>query len=194
MLEELVKIDQDIFLFLNGLGTPTWDGLWIYLSRTLSFVTIPIYLFMLYYTYRSFGLIKTIYIVITVVALLLSTEQLSIIVKNSVARLRPCHDEEISLLMRNVRNHCGGKFGYFSAHAANSSALAGFFSLLFYKKNKLILLGLTSWALLVSYSRIYLGVHYPLDIITGLTVGTTLSLLYIFLLKKLPIFKRSYFI
>ncbi|WP_024481815.1 phosphatase PAP2 family protein [Cellulophaga baltica] len=194
MLEELVKIDQDIFLYLNGLGTPTWDGLWIYLSRTLSFVTIPIYLFMLYYTYRSFGLIKTIYIVITVVALLLSTEQLSIIVKNSVARLRPCHDEEISLLMRNVRNHCGGKFGYFSAHAANSSALTGFFSLLFCKKNKLILLGLTSWAFLVSYSRIYLGVHYPLDIITGLTVGTTLSLLYIFLLKKLPIFKSSYFI
>ncbi|WFO18048.1 phosphatase PAP2 family protein [Cellulophaga baltica 4] len=58
----------------------------------------------------------------------------------------------------------------------------------------MILLGLTSWALLVSYSRIYLGVHYPLDIITGLTVGTTLSFLYIFLLKKLPIFKSSFFI
>ncbi|ADV49410.1 phosphatase PAP2 family protein [Cellulophaga sp. E16_2] len=194
MLEELIKIDQDIFLYLNGLGTPAWDGFWMYLSRTLSLVTIPIYVFLLYYTYRSFGVKKTIYILIAVAALLLTTEQLSIIVKNSVARLRPCHDDEINLLMRNVKNHCGGKFGYFSAHAANSSALAVFFSLLFYKKNKLFLFALAAWTLLVSYSRIYLGVHYPLDIITGLTVGITLSCLYIFLLKKLPVFKSSHLI
>ncbi|WP_158975600.1 phosphatase PAP2 family protein [Cellulophaga sp. L1A9] len=190
MLEELIKIDKELFLYLNGLGTPVWDGFWVYLSRTLSFITIPIYSLLLFYTYRTFGLKNTAYILAALILLLLGTEQLSIIFKNSVARLRPCHDDAIRDLVRNVKNHCGGKFGYFSAHAANSSALASYFSVVFFRKNKLVLFLLAPWSLLVCYSRIYLGVHFPLDVLTGLSFGVFFGWLFATLVQKLKIFKN----
>lgn len=187
MLDEIIQIDHTIFLYLNGLGTPLWDDFWIYLSRTLSAITIPIYSVLLWYTYRTFGLKNTLYILIVFSLLLASTEQLSIVFKNSIARLRPCHDEELKELFRNVKNHCGGKFGYFSAHAANSAALASFFGLLFFRKTKIVLLMLAPWTLLVSYSRIYLGVHFPLDVMTGLAFGAFFGWLFAAQLKGFKI-------
>ncbi|MBU2995174.1 phosphatase PAP2 family protein [Cellulophaga baltica] len=178
MLEELIQIDHDLFIFLNGLGSPLWDGFWNYLSRTLSFITIPIYSFILFYIFKKFSLKKAIFILILATLLILSTEQLSIAFKNSFLRLRPCHTEAIKQVFRSVRNHCGGKYGYFSAHAANSSAFASYFGILLYKKNKYITVFLTLWALLVSYSRIYLGVHFPLDVITGLFFGVSFGWLF----------------
>lgn len=183
MMEELIQIDQKVFLYLNGLGTPIWDDFWIYLSRTLSFITIPIYFFILGYTYRTFGWKKTAFILLLITLLLVSTEQLSHAFKNSIGRLRPCHDDAIKELFRNVKNHCGGKFGYFSAHAANSSAFASFFGILFLKKTKIIFFLLAPWSLLVSYSRIYLGVHFPLDVLTGLVFGVLLGWMFASFLK-----------
>ncbi|MBS9462186.1 phosphatase PAP2 family protein [Flagellimonas sp. 389] len=171
MLEEILKIDKELFLYLNGLGTPLWDGFWIYLSRTLSFVTVPIYLFVLLYSYRVFGLKKTIFALFTITLLIISTELLSILFKSEIARLRPCYDDEIKDVIRLVKDYCGGKFSYFSAHAANSSAFAIFFGVLFIKQNRFLFSLLIIWALLVSYSRIYIGVHFPLDVLTGIVFG-----------------------
>ncbi|MEM7485801.1 MAG: phosphatase PAP2 family protein [Bacteroidota bacterium] len=179
MLEELIKIDKELFLYLNGLGTPLWDGFWMYLSRTFSFVTIPIYFFVLFYSYRIFGLKKTILVLLIVTLLIISTEQLSILFKNGIARLRPCYDDEIKDATRLVKGYCGGKFSYFSAHAANSSAFAIFFGILFMKKNKLLFFLLITWVLLVSYSRIYLGVHFPLDVLTGIVFGIFFGWLFV---------------
>jgi len=171
MLEELLRIDEALFLYLNGMGDPVWDGFWLYLSRTLSLITIPIFLFVIFLSYRYFEWKKTLLIIVIAILLLASTELLSILFKNSIARLRPCYHAEISKTMRFVKNYCGGQYGYFSAHAANSWAFASFFGILFQKKTKYVLLFLPIWALLVSYSRIYLGVHFPLDVITGMAVG-----------------------
>jgi len=92
MFEELIKIDKELFLYLNNLGTTTWDEFWLYLSKTLSFVTIPMLLLLLFTSYYFFGWKKTIVILVMGLIALFIVEQSSVIVKMSVRRLRPCYD------------------------------------------------------------------------------------------------------
>ncbi|WP_420602469.1 phosphatase PAP2 family protein [Flagellimonas sp.] len=182
MLEELVQLDKELFLFLNGLGTPTWDGFWMFMTKTRN--SAPLYLLLLFLSYKNFGLKGTAIILVSIALLITCTDQLSNFFKYGVGRLRPCHDPEITDVMRLVKSYCGGKFGYFSAHAANSFAPATFFALLFHKKVKFIGLLLVVWASIVAYSRIYIGVHFPLDVVTGTFVGMVFGWLF----AKLAIF------
>ena len=171
MLEELIQLDKTFFLYLNGLGTDTWDGFWMYLSKTLSFVTIPIFTLLLLLSYKVYGLKKTGVLLVTIVLLITCTDQLSNFFKYGIGRLRPCYDEDVMTVMRLVKGYCGGKYSYFSAHAANSCALASFFAILLKKNYKSVAFFIIVWALLVGYSRIYIGVHFPLDVMTGLLIG-----------------------
>ncbi len=178
MFEDLIELDKQLFIYLNGMGVPFWDSFWLYLSKTLSFVTIPIFLFLIYYLYLKLGFKKAVVAIITVGLLLLCTDQLSVFIKQGTQRHRPCYDNEIQELMRKVRSYCGGRYSYFSAHAANSFALASFFSILYKKETKVLGFALLIWAALVSYSRIYIGVHFPLDVITGIGVGILFGWLF----------------
>ncbi|MEM9647975.1 MAG: phosphatase PAP2 family protein [Bacteroidota bacterium] len=182
MLEQLVELDKELFLYLNGLGTTTWDGFWMFMTRTRN--SAPLYLFLLYLVYRNFGPKRTLVVLVAVALLITCTDQLSNFFKYGIGRLRPCHDAEISELMRLVKSYCGGKFSYFSAHAANSFAPAMYFTLLFRKKVPFIGMFLIFWALIIGYSRIYIGVHYPLDVVTGMTMGA----LFGWVFSKLTIF------
>jgi len=186
MLEELIQLDKEMFLFLNGLGNPNWDGFWMFVTNKLS--SFPLYLILLVLAYRQLGLRKTLITLATVAILILVTDQLANFFKYGVQRLRPCYDQEVSTMMRLVKNSCGGKFGYFSAHAANSFAVASFFTFLLKSKFKYIGLLLFFWAVIVAYSRIYIGVHFPLDVLTGAAIGIGMSWLfaklYIFALHK----------
>ncbi|WP_350292492.1 phosphatase PAP2 family protein [uncultured Croceitalea sp.] len=187
MLEELIRLDEQLFLFLNGMGNSSWDDFWLYLSRTVSLITIPIYVLIIFSSYNYFGLKRTIILLISVALLLFLTEQLSTLFKNGVGRLRPCYNEEIKGILRLVKRYCGRKYGYFSAHAANSFALATFYGLCFKKKMKSLTFFLVLWALLVSYSRIYIGVHFPLDVLSGIGVGIFLGWLFFKLSQKIKI-------
>ncbi|RDY60994.1 phosphatase PAP2 family protein [Flagellimonas nanhaiensis] len=182
MLEQLVQLDKDLFLFLNALGTERWDGFWMFMTTTRN--SAPLYLLLLYFTYKNFGLKKTGIVLLAVALLITCTDQLSNFFKYGVGRLRPCHDPEISTLMRLVKSYCGGKFSYFSAHAANSFGPAVFFTILFHRKVKYMGMLLILWACIVGYSRIYIGVHFPLDVITGAIVGAVFGWLF----SKLAIF------
>lgn len=188
MLEELIQYDKELFLFLNNLGNPTWDAFWMFITNKLS--SIPLYFILLVVAYRELGLKKTMLLVVTVAILVLTTDQLSNFFKYGVQRLRPCYDPDINSVMRLVKATCGGKFGYFSAHAANSFAIAFFFTKLLGKKFRYIGIFLMVWAFLMAYSRIYIGVHFPLDVFTGGLFGLVLSWiaakLYIFALQKFP--------
>lgn len=170
MLDQLIQLDKDLFLFLNGLGTEAWDGFWMFMTITRN--SAPLYLLLLYLTYKHFGLKKTAVVLVGIALLITCTDQLSNFFKYGLARLRPCHDPEISTAMRLVKSYCGGQFGYFSAHAANSFGPAIFFTVLFRNKVKYIGWILVLWACVVAYSRIYIGVHYPLDVVTGALVGS----------------------
>lgn len=187
MLEELVQYDKELFLWLNNMGNTTWDGFWMFVTNKLS--SIPIYLGLLILSYKKLGLKKTILLLVTIALLITVTDQLSNFFKYGVQRLRPCYDSDVNSLMRLVKNSCGGKFGYFSAHAANASAVAFFFVFLFGKQVKYLGNALIIWALVVAYSRVYIGVHFPLDVITGLLIGLIMS----WLLAKLYIFATHKF-
>jgi undecaprenyl-diphosphatase len=107
--------------------------------------------------------------------LILCTDQFTNLVKATAGRLRPCYDEEIKVWVRLVKPTCGNRFGFFSGHASNSFALAVFYSLLLkpYLKKKVLLLFLI--AALIAYSRVYIGVHFPLDIVIGALAGAALG-------------------
>lgn len=176
MIEELLTFDKDLFLFLNGLGSSSWDGFWLFLTNKWS--AIPLYFVLALVSYRFLGIKKFIVFLLMLALMILVTDQLSNFFKYGVGRLRPCHDPEILGVMRLVKEYCGGQYGYFSAHAANSFAVVTYFILVIRSSPKLFRLFLILWAFLVAYSRIYIGVHYPLDILTGALVGLTFGWLF----------------
>ncbi|MFX0558180.1 phosphatase PAP2 family protein [Maribacter sp. CXY002] len=177
MFEELLHLDKELFLYLNGMGNSDWDIFWQFVSNKFS--AIPLYLFLLIVTYQKFGAKRTALLVIAVALLITVSDQLSNFFKYGVARHRPCHDEEVVHVMRLVKSYCGGKYGYFSAHASNSFAIAIYFGGLLRDRVRFIAFLLLVWALLVAYSRIYIGVHFPLDVLTGAAVGALLGWIFL---------------
>lgn len=178
MLEQLIEHDKHWFLWLNTMGNADWDGFWLFMTHKFNGVNLLLYGSLLFLSYKFYGWKRTGVLLLAVIIMITTTDQLANFFKYGVGRLRPCHDETVNSLMRLVKDSCGGKFGYFSAHAANSFAVALFFTLLFREKIRWIGFLLMVWAGLVAYSRIYIGVHYPLDVISGAVIGLVLSWLF----------------
>lgn len=176
MLDQILQYDTELFLFLNNLGTPEWDGFW--LAYTTKIYWIPFYALLLYWIYKQWGK-KTILIIIAMAGLMiLFTDQVTNLFKYGIERLRPCHAEALMYKMRIVREGCGGQFGFFSGHASNSMAVAIFAGLLLKEKSKYLIYVLVLWAAVMGYSRIYVGVHYPLDVLCGTIFGFFSGLLF----------------
>lgn len=176
MIEDLIHLDKELFLFLNSLGNERWDGFWMFITNQKSWY--PLYVVLLFFSFKRFGTRKTLLLLVTVALLILCTDQLSNFFKNGVQRLRPCYDPELYGLMRLVKNSCGGKYSYFSGHAVNSFAVAFFFTYLLGVKYRMLGAILMIWAAFVAYSRIYVGVHFPLDVLTGAAVGILFSWIF----------------
>ncbi|HNP68354.1 MAG TPA: phosphatase PAP2 family protein [Aequorivita sp.] len=168
MLDELLKYDTELFLFLNNLGNTSWDGFWRFVTEKWS--SIPLYAFLLYLVFKHYGWKGTLVIIVCVALMITATDQIASLFKYGIKRPRPCKVEELQPLMRYVADGCG-RFGYFSAHAASSMAAAVFLGLSLQKWYKYLPFLLLLWAVITGYSRIYLGVHYPLDVISGMAFG-----------------------
>ena len=180
MLEEILKYDTELFLFLNNLGNASWDSFWLFVTDKWS--SIPIYAILLYLVFKNYGLKGTLVIVVCVALMITATDQIANLFKYGIERPRPCRVEELKNAMRFVADGCG-RFGYFSAHAASSMAAAVFLGLSLQKWYRYLPFLLLVWAGATGYSRIYLGVHYPLDVVSGMAFGGLVGWLF-YLLQK----------
>ena len=173
MLEKIIGLDKKVFVFLNGLGSESFDGLWLIITKQLYWT--PFFLLIFYLLFKKIGW-KNLFIVIGFIAvLILVCDQTANLFKNSFQRLRPCNDPEIKDIIRVVKS--SPSFSFFSGHAANSMATAVFVFSLFRKYYKYAFL-LFLFPLIFAYSRIYLGLHFPTDILTGYAFGVAYGLLF----------------
>jgi len=169
MIEQLIQWDQELFLYLNGLGTTVWDAFW--LTYTAKLHWIPFYAILAYLLFKRLNT-KMFVLTLVVITLMISfTDQGTNFFKDLFERPRPCYQDGVKEIMRLVKNTCGGRNSYFSGHSSNAMSLAIFVGLVMRKKYKFMIYGMIVWALLMGYSRIYIGVHYPLDVISGFLFG-----------------------
>jgi len=173
MIEFLDQLDKQLFLLLNGLHHPVLDEIMVALSSR--YYPIPIYVFFLFFLIWRFR-VKSIWLILTIAAVVLIANHIcSEMMKPFFERWRPCQGEalgeQVHLLIR-----CKGSYGFASSHASTTFGLVTILFLLFRDKFKYVVY-LYIWAGLVSYSRIYVGVHYPGDIIVGAAIGVLIAIL-----------------
>ena len=174
-METLSNIDTDLFLFLNGLHTSWLDKVMI--AVTQMWVWIPLYLLLIYWTVKQFGK-RCWWIFLAVGIVVLCSDQLSAhVCKPLFQRLRPCYNADLQDLIYLPKGMAGGRYGFVSSHAANTFAVAAFLTPALSKNRNWIGIVLYFWAFISSYSRIYLGFHYPGDIICGAVLGILIGLI-----------------
>ena len=173
MIEEILKLDSKLLIFLNNLGVPRFDNFWLNLSKIEANILMYLFLICLFFYAQKARLkfANILYLILVIAIMITITDQGANLFKDSFQRLRPCYDETVKDSIRLVKDNCGGKYGFFSAHASNSFSLAIFFGLLFRNRIRYIILITLVYASFISYSRIYLGVHFPIDIIFGSLFG-----------------------
>ena len=179
-MEEIILEDKQAMIFLNNLGSSTFDPFWILVSE--KWFWIPLYVIFLYFLYKNFNKKSLFYILLFVALGITASDQVANIFKFGFERLRPCHDPSLEGLLREVK--CGGKLGFYSAHSSNSFFVATYLIIFLGKKIKQLPYFLFVWAAIVAYSRVYLGMHFPGDIIIGAIMGILLALFFGTLAKK----------
>ncbi|MHA7129343.1 phosphatase PAP2 family protein [Algoriphagus namhaensis] len=177
MIEKLRLFDEDLFLHLNSLRADWLDPIMFQMTQTVTW--LPFYAFLIYFIYKKDPKNSWWVLAGAALSILLADQLTSGFMKPFFERLRPCHDPRWEGIIHNY-GRCGGLYGFVSSHAANTFAIAMFLNLKLKGKLK-YLPWLFLWAAVISYTRIYLGVHYPFDVVLGALIGMVIGFLVWFL-------------
>lgn len=183
-MTELLEWDTRLLIYLNNLGSEFFDPLWLGISEVRTWV--PLYAFLIFLLYRALPM-KAFLLTLPILILnVVMTDQGSVwLFKEQFQRFRPCHVEEVLNNIRLVKEGCGGYYGFVSSHASNTFGLAVLVGGVLKFKWSYLRAILLIWASVVAYSRIYLGVHYPLDIICGAAFGSICGFITLWIFKRL---------
>lgn len=184
MLDAIIEWDKALFVSLNSMGNPSWDALWIFITKQSFFVVYPILLYLIFKAKGRDGFMILVFIAFTV----LLCDRISVeCFKEVFKRLRPDHTEGLGDQVRFLMNKAG-KYSFVSSHATNVFGVATVLSAILGKYYKGLWIYLFVWASVVSYSRVYVGKHYPLDLVGGAILGLLIGLfvvrLYRFVMKR----------
>lgn len=183
-MTKLIQWDSELLLYLNNSGTEFWDPFWMAVSGVA--VWIPLYALLVFLIVKKLSGKYMWFALLAVGLNVVLTDQGSVqLFKEQFMRLRPCHVEELAEHIRLVKGSCGGKYGFISSHASNTFGLAVLVGLLLKSHFRYLLMLLLFWAVLVSYSRVYLGVHYPGDILGGAIFGSVVGFLMFRIYKRM---------
>lgn len=185
-MEKIIQLDKDLLVYLNGLGSETFDPFWLFITKQLHLT--PLFLFIFYLVYKKVGGKNLLLIIVSMAVMITFTDQFTNLVKNTVQRLRPCNDEELKNIIRLVEVR--GSYSYFSGHAANSMASTVFVFMILKKYYKYAI-SLFLFPLIFAYSRIYLGLHFPGDILSGYLFGAITGLTFYKIYVEV---KKKYFL
>ena len=173
MFDQLITLDKELLLLINGFHNHVLDGIMVFVSLKLGW--IPLYIFLLYIIINDYRHRSWLVLIMIGLTVLIADQSSVHLFKNIFQRLRPCHDDALAELLYMVKP-CGGKFGFISSHAANSFSIAIFISFLLENKHRWIWPVMLLYGVLIIYSRVYLGVHYPSDVIAGAAVGSLIGM------------------
>lgn len=177
----LIEADKSLFLFLNGFHSPFFDTvMWVITSGKTWYVLYAAIAVWIGFRYKRYAPVVIVFAALSVVLSDLASVHLF---KEQFCRLRPSHNPEFDELVHLIDGYKGGTYGFISSHAANSFAIAVFTLLVL--RRKWYTISILLWACLVSYSRIYVGVHYPADLAVGAIVGAGFAALMFVMMKKL---------
>lgn len=184
-MDQLITLDKQLLLYLNSLYSHYGDVFYYIFTQTITWV--PFYVLLALAFFRHHGLRGLVSILFVVIVITLCDQISSTFLKEFVQRYRPSHDPVLKNLVHLVGGRVGKPFGFVSSHAANSMGLAVFTALIF--RNRYYTLAILAWALINSYSRIYVGLHFPGDILGGWIIGILVAtLVYQLYLSVLPRF------
>lgn len=194
MLNRIIEIDTQLFLWLNNLGYENMDVFWLIITE--KWTSIPLYMLLVFLVFKKWGWQGTLVCLLLVTIMITISDQFSSVSKYFFERKRPCGEDFIAD-GRFIAKRCGN-FGFFSAHASSTMAVAILFGKLLRPYYSNIIFFLIFWSVTISFSRIYIGVHYPTDILVGWIVGIALGSFFLYLhtftFKKLDTFKKSNYV
>ena len=189
MFDRVLQADREALIFLNNLGSDFWDPLWLGITDQKNWA--PLFLLIIFLLFKSFGWKKALFILLVMIVLVAFSDQFTNLIKNTFERLRPNRNPNINHLLRRSINPRG--FSFMSGHATTSTFFTVFTLLVFRNRYKYIYFMLI-FPLVFAYSRLYLGVHFPIDIFVGFLIGTSFAILYykLFSIIYQKIFKEKF--